>query len=110
MNFKTLLENEFVFLDGAMGTMLQASGLKLGGIPEELNITNPQLITDIHKAYINVGANIVYSNTFGANRYKLQHSEYSVEEIISSAVLNAKKACEGTDTLVALDLDRKSVV
>lgn len=104
MNFKKLLEKNFIFLDGAMGTMLQASGLKLGGIPEELNITNPQLITDIHKAYINSGADIVYTNTFGANRYKLQHSEYSLDEIISKAVANAKKACEGTETLVALDI------
>lgn len=104
VNFKKLLEKEFIFLDGAMGTMLQASGLKLGGIPEELNITNPELIVNIHKSYIEAGSDIVYANTFGANRYKLQHSSYSVEEIISSAISNAKKACENTDALVALDI------
>lgn len=104
MNFKKLIEKDFIFLDGAMGTMLQKSGLKLGGIPEELNITNPELIVNIHKSYIDAGADIVYTNTFGANRYKLQHSSYSVEKIISSAVANAKKACEGTDALVALDI------
>lgn len=72
--------------------MLQASGLKLGGIPEELNITSPELVTGIHKAYINAGSDIVYANTFGANRYKLSHSRYSVKEIIQSAVANAKKS------------------
>lgn len=104
MDFKKLLEKDFIFLDGAMGTMLQASGLKLGGIPEELNITNPELVTNIHKAYINAGSDIVYANTFGANRYKLSHSRYSVKEIIGAAVANAKKACEGTESLVALDI------
>ena len=104
MDFNKLLEKDFIFLDGAMGTMLQASGLKLGGIPEELNITSPELVTGIHKAYINAGSDIVYANTFGANRYKLSHSRYSVKEIIQSAVANAKKACEGTEALVALDI------
>lgn len=104
MDFNKLLEKDFIFLDGAMGTMLQASGLKLGGIPEELNITSPELVTDIHKAYINAGSDIVYANTFGANRYKLSHSRYSVKEIIQSAVANAKKACDGTEALVALDI------
>lgn len=105
MNFKELLESrEFVFFDGAMGTVLQANGLEMGGIPEELNITNPELITKIHKGYIDAGSDVVYANTFGANRYKLSHSEYSVGEIIYAAVKNARNAAEGTDTLVALDL------
>ena len=104
MDFKTLLNNDFVFLDGAMGTMLQASGLELGGIPEELNITNPELITSIHKSYSDAGSDIIYTNTFGANRYKLKHSKYSVQEIIGKAVENARNACGSSDTLVALDI------
>ncbi|MGN0606423.1 MAG: homocysteine S-methyltransferase family protein [Oscillospiraceae bacterium] len=104
MDFKTLLNNDFVFLDGAMGTMLQASGLELGGIPEELNITNPKLIMDIHKSYADAGSDIIYTNTFGANRYKLKHSKYSVQEIIGKAVENARNACKSSDTLVALDI------
>lgn len=104
MDFKTLLEKEFVILDGATGTMLQSKGLKIGGIPEELNIDNPQLITDIHRDYIKSGSNIVYANTFGANSYKLSHSKYTVEETIKAAIKNAKEACKGTDTLVALDI------
>lgn len=105
MTFKELLENkEFVLLDGAMGTMLQASGLKLGGIPEELNFTNPELIEEIHKKYIGAGAMAVYANTFGANRHKLHDSQYSVTEVVQKGIEIAKKACAGTDALVALDV------
>lgn len=101
MNFKQLLEKDFIFLDGAMGTMLQASGLEVGGIPELLNLKNPELIESIHRKYVEAGSDIVYANTFGANSYKL-HGE-NVEEIISSAIKNAKKAC-GDNALVALDI------
>ena len=53
MTFRELLSNDkFIILDGAMGTMLQKSGLKLGGLPEELNFTNPDLIENIHRQYI----------------------------------------------------------
>ncbi len=101
--YKLLNENEFVFLDGAMGTMLQANGLEAGGIPELLNFTRPELIADIHKAYAEAGARIVYANTFGANRYKLEHADKSVTEVIKAAVENAKKAVSGK-ALVALDI------
>jgi len=105
MTFEELLENkEFVLLDGAMGTMLQKSGLKLGGIPEELNFTNPELIEEIHRKYINAGAMAVYANTFGANRHKLHDSRYSVTETIQKGIEIAKRACAGTDALVALDV------
>ncbi|HBH95867.1 MAG TPA: homocysteine methyltransferase [Ruminococcaceae bacterium] len=104
MDFKSLLKKEFVSLDGAMGTMLQARGLKPGEAPELLNTENPKILTEIHKEYIEAGADIIYANTFGANRYKLKGSGYSAEEIIKAGVKNAKKACEGTDTLTALDI------
>ena len=105
MTFRELLSNDkFIILDGAMGTMLQKSGLKLGGLPEELNFTNPELIEDIHRQYINAGAQVVYANTFGANPNKLKHSRYSVEETVAKAFEIAKKAAEGTDVLVALDV------
>lgn len=104
MDFKQLLNKEFIILDGAMGTMLQKSGLPLGEMPETLGITHKEQITDIHRQYINAGADIVYANTFGANSYKLKNSGYTVEEIIPQAVLNAKKATEGTNALVALDI------
>ena len=105
MTFRELLKNEeFILLDGAMGTMLQAAGLKLGGIPEELNFTNPELIEGIHRKYIEAGAQAVYANTFGANRHKLQNSEYSVEQVVKKGIELARKACEGTNALVALDV------
>ena len=104
MNFKELLKNDFVILDGAMGTMIQSKGLKLGDIPELLGINEPDVIVDIHKSYIESGAQIVYTNTFGTNRYKLENSGYTVNDIVPVAIANAKKACEGTDCLVALDI------
>ena len=105
MTFSKLLNGDsFVIFDGAMGTMLQKSGLKLGGLPEELNFTNPELIEDIHRQYIAAGAKAVYANTFGANRHKLQNSRYSVGEIIQKGIEIARRACTGTDALVALDV------
>lgn len=102
--FKDLLKKEFVILDGGMGTMLQKSGMAMGETPELLGITTPELLIDIHRQYINAGADIVYANTFGANRYKLEHCGKSVDEIIKKAVQNARKACEGTNSYVALDI------
>ncbi len=87
-----------------MGTQLQENGLELGGIPEMLNFTNPELITSIHRRYIDAGSDVVYTNTFGANRFKMSHTDRSVSEIIKEAIENAKKATEGTDALVALDI------
>ncbi|MGN0688006.1 MAG: homocysteine S-methyltransferase family protein [Oscillospiraceae bacterium] len=105
MTFRELYNSEnCVLFDGAMGTMLQRSGLKLGGLPEELNFTSPKVIEDIHRRYIRAGAKAVYANTFGANRHKLQNSRYSVTEVIEKAIEIARKACEGTDALVALDV------
>lgn len=100
-DFYDLLENsEFVFLDGGMGTMLQSMGIE-SHIPELLNITNPQVIMDIHRQYIEAGADIIYANTFGANALKLSDSGYTVTDIVSAGVDNAKKLGQA---LVALDM------
>lgn len=105
VDFKRFLDSkEFVLLDGAMGTLIQKSGVKYDSVPETLNITHPELIESFHKAYAEAGSDIVYANTFGANGYKLKESGYSVDEIIKSGVDNAKKAVQGTDCLVALDI------
>ncbi len=105
MTFKELLlTDDFILLDGAMGTMLQKSGLKLGAIPEELNFTDPGLIEDIHRQYIEAGAQAVYTNTFGANRNKLRGSRYSVREVVQKAIGIARKACAGSGALVGLDV------
>lgn len=105
VDFKKYLESkEFVLLDGAMGTLIQKSGVRYESVPETLNILQPELISSFHKSYIEAGADIIYANTFGANGYKLKESGYSVEEIIKAGVKNAKSAAQGTDTLVALDI------
>ena len=105
MDFKTLLHTkEFVLLDGAMGTMIQRSGVGYRHCPETLNLTRPELITSFHRAYIEAGADIVYANTFGANAYKLEGSGCSVERVIAAGIQNAKAACAGTQALVALDI------
>ena len=94
---------KFIFLDGAMGTMIQESGADSGHVPELLGITNPEIIMNIHKAYIQSGSDIIYANTFGANRFQLAGTGYTVEQVIKANVANAKKASEGK-ALVALDL------
>ena len=105
VDFNTLFQTkEIIILDGAMGTMIQKSGAGYRHSPETLNLTRPELIESFHKAYIEAGADIVYANTFGANAYKLEGSGCSVERIIGAGVANAKKACEGTNALVALDI------
>lgn len=96
--------DEFLILDGAMGTMLQKAGMKLGQIPEELNITDRDMVMNIHKQYIAAGSNIIYANTFGANSYKLADSKYSVEEIIKAGIDNAKEAGKDSGVYVALDI------
>lgn len=102
--FYSLLDRDgFIFLDGGMGTMLQAAGVETGHIPELLNITNPEAVADIHRQYAESGADIVYANTFGANRLKLKDSGYSVEQVVSAGIENAKKAVAGK-SLVALDI------
>lgn len=95
--------NRQFFLDGGMGTTLQQSGLKPGASPDLLSLTDPELITSIHKRYIEAGSDIVYANTFGANRFKLEGCGYSVEQVVDSAVKAAKAAC-GLGHSVALDV------
>lgn len=107
MEIKELLkEKEFIIFDGAMGTQLQAKGLKTGETPELLNLTEPELLKEIHTAYINAGADIVSANTFGANRYKLEHCGKSVNEIISAGIKNLKDAINksGKKVYAALDI------
>ena len=87
-----------------MGTMLQASGLKLGAKPEELNITNPELIESIHAKYAAAGSRIINANTFGASAHKLAGSAYSLEEIIAAGIANCKRACAPYGALAALDV------
>lgn len=90
--------------DGAMGTMLQKMGLKLGENPEVFNICNEETICEIHKKYIEAGANFITTNTFGANRKKLKNTEFEVEEIIVKAIELAKRARGNSEVKIALDI------
>lgn len=104
VGIKEKLKEGILIFDGAMGTMLQSSGLQLGELPEMLNITDSKIIIQIHKAYIEAGANVITTNTFGANEIKLKNSNFSVEKIIHSAVENAKIATKNKQVYVALDI------
>ena len=97
-------QSNTILLDGGMGTMLQAAGLKLGARPEELNITDPALIEGIHGQYAAAGSRIVNANTFGASAHKLAGSAYTLEQIITAGIENCKRACASYGALTALDV------
>ena len=96
--------NKILILDGAMGTVLQSRGLKPGGVPELLNLEQPELLMGVYRDYIAAGSDVIYANTFGANALKLERTGKSVAEIVSAAVKLAKEAVEGTGVKVALDI------
>ncbi len=102
------LGQEMLFFDGGMGTMLQSAGLQAGELPELLNLTNPALITSVHKQYYDAGCHVVTTNTFGANRDKMEAAGHSVEEIVTAAVSCAKAAREQCATsqpkYIAMDI------
>ncbi|MEG0229029.1 MAG: homocysteine S-methyltransferase family protein [Oscillospiraceae bacterium] len=105
MDFIDFQKNNIVIFDGAMGTMLQENGLKLGEVPERLNLDNPQLIEKIHKQYIQAGANVITANTFGANNKKMEDAQLDFKEIIKAGISIAKKATNGFEnTFVAQDI------
>ncbi len=102
MNICDLLRNEIVIFDGGMGTMLQRAGLQPGQLPEYWNLSHPEVVQSVHRAYFEAGARVVSTNTFGAYRTKFGEE---LEKIITAAVMNAKKAAEGLEgRFVALSL------
>lgn len=94
MSILELLGKRIVFFDGGTGTLLQAKGLQAGELPEIWNIEKKEALIDIHKSYFEAGCDIVLTNTFGANKIKLHDIEYSIEEIVTNAVNNAKQAAK----------------
>lgn len=94
--------------DGAMGTLLHDRGVSFDKCFDELNLTNPAIVAEIHKAYIDAGSQIILTNTFGANRYKLERHglDSSIKEINSAAVDLARRvvAASFKPVLVAGDI------
>src|SRR6266540_6193041 len=91
--FLQALRERVLVLDGAMGTMLQERGLKPGQSPEEINLTMPHLVADVHRAYVDAGADIIVSNSFGGSRSKLSHYglESKVREINARSIEIARE-------------------
>ena len=104
MDFLQRLGKQRLIFDGAMGTMLQDRGLAAGELPELKNIIDSETVADIHSAYVKAGCHILTTNTLGANRLKLSGTGFTVEQIVSAAVANAKKAARTSGVYVALDI------
>ena len=100
------LKRRRLFFDGGMGSLLQAKGLKPGELPETWNVLHPEIIEQIHVDYLNAGADVVTTNTFGVNRFQYNKEEnYSVDEIVTVAVGIAKSAVKRVGHgFTALDL------
>ena len=93
-----------IFLDGGMGTQLQARGLQPGQKPELAALEMPDVLTAIHTDYANAGADILLANTFGANAKKLAGCGHTVEDVVTASIACARKAADTTGALVALDI------
>ena len=106
MGILELLKQGTVYLDGGMGTLLQARGLKPGENPEAWNLTHPEEITAIHRAYFEAGSNLVCANTFGANPLRFEREQ--LERIVAAALDNARSARDSSagdwEKYVALDI------
>ncbi len=106
MNILEYLKENIVYLDGAIGTILQENGLKPGEYPERWNLSHPDIIRRIHTDYYDAGSNIISTNTFGASSLKFDDDE--LEEIVKAAISNAKAAKDaskgGQEKFIALDI------
>ena len=108
LNFLELLESSTLLIDGAMGTMLHARGVGFDRCFDELNLTNPAAVAEIHREYIEAGAQLIITNTFGANRFKLSKPglQDDVIEINRKGVELAKRIISASfrDVLIAGDV------
>lgn len=104
-NIMDRIGREWLFFDGGTGSILQEKGLQPGELPETWNLLHPERILDLHRGYLEVGADIYNTNTFGANRLKFPEN---LDEIVTAAVKLAKEARtqagRDEDAYVALDI------
>ncbi len=97
------MDNKIYLLDGASGTCLWEKAGK--NIPVwRFNIENPEIVVELHKEYIEAGSDVIFTNTFSANREAVAKTDYTVDQIVKAGVRLAKQAAEGTDVKVALDI------
>lgn len=101
MTIQEKIQAGLVFFDGGTGTMLQEAGLAPGELPECWNLTHPEVIQNLHRAYLAAGCNIIKTNTFGANRLKLGDE---LAQIVLAGIQHAKAAITKTGQYVALDI------
>ena len=100
--FKKLLQNRLILLDGGMGTLLQKAGMPSGVCPEKWATLESDLIKEIQRKYIEAGSDIIYTFTFGANPIKL--SEYGIEDEtynLNKTLAEIARDAAGNDALVA---------
>jgi len=98
-----LLESSpYILGDGAMGTMLQAAGLTTGGSPEEWNVSHPDVLRDIYQGYVDASSQIITTNTFGGNRYRLALHDYQdrVREFNLAAAKLAREVADAAPQVV----------
>lgn len=95
MKITEYLKRNILILDGGMGTMLQKAGLAAGESSESCNITHPETVKKIHKAYFEAGSNVISTNTFGVN--SLKYNDDRLKELIHAAVAICKEAAEESD-------------
>lgn len=101
MNIKEVIRQKRLYFDGGTGTLLQSMGLESGEKPESWNIKFPEKIIGLHKSYLQAGADIIKTNTFGINADKFEN----YEELIKAGINCAKKACEDfSDKYIAFDI------
>ncbi len=106
---KPLLEKCPILLaDGAMGTMLFEAGLNSGDSPQSWNLTHPERVREVHRAYLNAGSRVLLSNTFGGNRFRL--ARHGLQDHVhdlnraGAALLRAEISAAGREALVAGDI------
>lgn len=105
MKILDIIGKKMLVFDGAMGTMLQAAGLKAGEIPEKMNTTDPEAVLAVHRAYIEAGADVISTNSFGGNAVKLAPHNMDSEKEMMLAVGLAKKAAAEAERQIFVAAD-----
>ncbi len=106
MDLLSLMDKRIVFFDGGMGSLLQEKGLRPGELPGTWNITHPEVLVQIHRDYLEAGADMVTTNTFGADELKYPDTgEYLLEDVVGAAVENAKRAIALSEKEAAVAMD-----